>query len=96
MAQAIVTPLHLTANTAGTLVKTGLGQLSVVVINTLGGAGNVLTIYDDVNSATAGNRIAVIDTSVALGSLVYDVVMSRGIFVVLAGGSAADLTIGFS
>jgi hypothetical protein len=68
--------------------------LGSVVINKLGAASNTLTIYDDV-SAVAANVIAVIDTTRTGigGGLDYNVVMSRGIFMVMATGTAADITI---
>ncbi len=68
--------------------------LGSVVINKLGATGNTLTIYDDTSAVTA-NIIAVIDTtrSGIGGGLDYNVVMSRGIFMVMATGTAADITI---
>jgi hypothetical protein len=86
---------YINANTAGTLVSGNGGcVLGSVIINKVGATGNTLTIYDD-TAATAANAIAAIDTTrVGLGgNLDFNVVMSRGIFVVLASGTAADLTI---
>ena len=67
--------------------------LAVVTINTRGTAPNVLTLYDGPD-ATAP-VIAVIDTSVSIGTLLYEVNTNTGLTAVLAGGGAADVTIGW-
>lgn len=84
---------HIAANTAGTLIRTGRGVFSEVTINTKGATGNLLTVYD--GTSTGGTVIASIDTTVAVGSFLYDVRVEVGIYVVLASGTAADLTIGW-
>lgn len=66
-------------------------MLSSVTINTKGATGNTLTIYDGVDAG--GTVIAVIDTTSALGTFLYDLLAFTGLFAVLATGTAADITI---
>jgi len=84
--------LHVNANTAGQTVSPNSGAiLKRVVINTVGAAGNTLTIFD--GTSTGGKVIAVANTTnAAVPSLDYNVVASSGIFITLATGTAADLT----
>jgi len=65
--------------------------LSSVTINTKGATGNTLTIYDGVDAT--GAVIAVIDTTSALGTFLFDILALTGLFAVLASGTAADITI---
>lgn len=90
---------HLSAN--GTTVVftpvTGVGSsyaiLHSIVINTKGASANTLAVYNDV-SAVAGNQIAAIDsTNAAIGAILLDVKCTLGITVVLATGTAADITV---
>jgi len=83
---------HLATNTT-TLVKTGLGVLSSVVINKAGATGNIATIYDGVDAG--GTVIAVVDTTSAR-SLVYNCAFTVGLTVVMATGTAADLTVNYT
>jgi hypothetical protein len=92
MAQNVGKPAHLATNTT-LLVRTGLGQLMTVTINTKGLTGNTLKIYDGVDGT--GVLIANIDTTAALGSFLYDVIVAAGIFAEMATGTAADVTIVF-
>lgn len=83
--------LHLNAN-GTTTVKSGAGVLRRIVINTRGGILNTLTIYD--NTTATGAVIGVVDTSGAeAGAFDYELGFTTGLTVVLAGGTAADITI---
>ena len=88
MAQTIHYPLHINVNGSYTPQGKVLGG---VTVNTKGSGGNTLTIYNGVD-ATAP-VLAVLDTTSALGTFLYDLLAINGLFVVLAGGDAADLTI---
>lgn len=93
MPQTIMEPFHIAANSTGALIKTGRGQLGEVTINTKGATSNLLTLYDGLS--TAGTVIAIIDTTIAVGTFLYDVRFETGLYYVLAAGTAADLTIGY-
>lgn len=84
---------HLAAN-ATTLLKTGQGLLHCITINTKGATANTLTLYD--NTAGSGTVIGVIDTTAAAQSLFYDVVFNTGLTVVIATGTAADVTVAWT
>lgn len=81
---------HLNAN-GTTTVKSGAGVLRRIVINTRGGILNTLTIYD--NTTATGAVIGVVDTVAAGGAFNYELDFTTGLTVVLAGGTAADITI---
>lgn len=83
--------LNITANTAGTTVKTGQGTLVAVMINTKGASGNVVTFYD--NTAASGTKIATIDTTSSLTYLPYNAAFTIGLTVVMATGTPADITL---
>ena len=82
--------LHLNAN-GTTTVKSGAGVLRRIVINTRGGIVNTLTIYN--NTAATGAVIGAVDTVNAGGAFDYELDFTTGLTVVLAGGTAADITI---
>ena len=82
--------LHLNAN-GTTTVKSGAGVLRRIIINTRGGVVNTLTIYD--NTTATGAVIGVVDTANAGGAFDYELDFTTGLTVVLAGGTAADITI---
>lgn len=82
--------LHLNAN-GTTTVKSGAGVLRRIVINTRGGILNTLTIYD--NTTATGAVIGVVDTVNAGGAFDYELDFTTGLTVVLAVGTAADITI---
>jgi len=82
--------LHLNAN-GTTTVKSGAGVLRRIVINTRGGIVNTLTIYD--NTTATGAVIGAVDTVNAGGAFNYELDFTTGLTVVLAGGTAADITI---
>lgn len=67
--------------------------LAVVTINTRGTAGNTLTLYDGPNASSS--VIATIDTTVSIGTLLYEVNTNTGLTAVMATGGAADVTVGW-
>ncbi len=90
MAQALHYAYHISAN--GTyLIKAGLGTIGTVTVNSRGTGGNTLTLYDGTDAT--GTVLAVIDTTAAQGSYLFDLLIGTGIFVELVGGVAADVTV---
>lgn len=83
------TAYNTAANTAGFQVKNGTGIFHGITINT-GGVTSSATFYD--GTSTAGTKLATVST-LAIGSLFYDIELATGLFVVLAGGTPADVTI---
>jgi hypothetical protein len=82
---------NVNANGTTTLVSRA-GRLHSITFNTKGASSNTLTVYD--NTAGSGTKIATIDTTaVSPGVWVLDVWFTTGLTVVLATGTAADVTI---
>ena len=82
---------NLSAN-ATTTIKSGSGIFHGVTINNVGAGGNTLTVYD--NTAGSGTVIATIDTVELNGRyLPFDVRFGTGLTVVMATGTAADITV---
>lgn len=69
--------------------------LKRIVINTKGASSNVATLYDsdEDTGANAEQRIGAIDTTVQPGFIDYDLILQKGIYIVLATGTAANLTV---
>jgi hypothetical protein len=89
--------LHVAANTAagGAVISVNGGAvLGSVIINSPGGAGNVLTLYDGQGTAAPARVIAIakVDNATIPG-LDYNIVAPSGLWYTLLGGTAADLTI---
>lgn len=80
---------NLKAN-ATTTIKSGVGRLHSLTINTKG-ITNTITVYD--NTAGSGTTIATIDTTLSQETLTFDLAFTTGLTVVIAGGTAADITI---
>jgi hypothetical protein len=78
--------------TTATLI-TGNGFLHAVTINTKGATANTLALYDGVDAT--GVLIGTIDTTAAIGTLHYDVSVGVGLYVALANGTAADVTVSY-
>lgn len=74
-----------------TVVKSGLGILHAITVNSTGTL-NTATVYD--NTAGSGSTIATIGT-VSQGTIPYDIAFHNGLTVVLAGGVAADVTVSY-
>lgn len=81
--------IPLPANPAGKLV------LVRIVVNTKGASSNTATIYD--SNETLGTapelRKGALDTVNTLGSVEYGFPMYNGIYIVVATGTAADMTV---
>jgi len=92
MAQTVGKAVRVATNTT-LLVRSGLGQLISVTINKKGLTGNTLKVYDGLDAT--GTLLADIDTTTALGTFLYDTIVATGIFVDMATGTAADVTIVF-
>jgi hypothetical protein len=90
--QVGATPYNTAANTAGHLVKSGAGVLRSISINTPGLTSSCV-LYDG-TAVEGGVKLATIGT-LAQGSLQFDLAFDVGLFMVLAGGTAADVTVGF-
>ena len=82
---------HLNAN-ATTAINANPGFLHTITINTAGAAANTITVYD--HPSGVGNVLAVID-SVAVGktTYVFDCKFLLGLTIVIATGTAADITV---
>jgi hypothetical protein len=76
-----------------TVIKSAPGWLHSLTINTKGASGNTATIYD--NTAASGTKIATIDTTAQIQSLLFDAAFTTGLTIVLATGTAADLTVSY-
>lgn len=82
---------NLAAN-ATTTVKTGAGTLDSIVINTVGASANTITVYD--NTAGSGTKIATVDGTIAGGTrIIYNVAFTTGLTIVIATGTAANITV---
>lgn len=80
---------HIATNTT-TTVKSGAGHLHSISINTKG-LTNTATVYD--NTAGSGTVIGILDTTIGVSTLMYDLAFATGLTIVTAGGTSADLTI---
>lgn len=76
-----------------TTVKSGVGTLHAITINTKGASANTATVYD--NTVASGMKIATIDTTDGVGTITYDVAFGTGLTIVLATGTAADITVAY-
>ena len=77
---------------ATTTIKSGPGRLKSITINTAGASSNTVTVYD--NTAGSGDTIATIDGTAAEQTLDYGgVEFTTGLTVVIATGTAADITV---
>lgn len=87
---------HISALTAGVAIGPS-GQsvrLRSVTINTKGAAANLLTLYN--GNAIGADIVAIIDTTVTFGTLLFDCTLLAGLFVVNAAGTSADITIAWT
>jgi hypothetical protein len=76
-----------------TTVKAGAGWLHSITINTKGSSGNTCVVYD--NTSASGTRLAGIDTTSQIQTLLFDVAFNTGLTVVLAMGTSADITVSY-
>lgn len=82
--------VHMNAN--GVQEVNGPLPLGIVAINTKGAGSNTLTLEEKHADGTS-STIAVIDTTVGIGSIDYGQLMLDGLRATLATGTAADVTI---
>lgn len=82
------TPKNITAN-ANTQVKAGSGVFQRLTINTAG-TTSTFTAYDGTDNT--GTKIGTFTTT-AQGSVAVNAYFATGLFVVTAGGAAADVTV---
>jgi hypothetical protein len=86
---------HIAAN-GTSAIRTGPCVLHAVSVNKAGASSNTATVYDNATGGTS-NTVAIIDTTRSgLGYIQYDVTLLNGLQVVVATGTAADLTICWS
>lgn len=83
------TAYNTASDTAGYQVKSGAGIWQGISINTAG-LTSTATLYDGLS--TAGTKLATIST-LAQNSMRYDIAFATGLFLVLTGGTPADITI---
>lgn len=70
-------------------------MLVAIIINTKGGSSNTATLYDS-NSTLGANaelKKAKIDTTAYAGRIDYGIPLYNGIYIVVATGTAADISI---
>jgi hypothetical protein len=79
------------ANNAGAQIKTGPGVFASLNVNTVGVTSSI-TLYD--GTSTAGKKLGTYST-LALGQQPQNLAFTAGLFAVLAGGTPADVTVGF-
>ena len=77
------------ANNAGLQLKTGTGVAAGITVNTAGLTSSV-TLYD--GTSTAGVKLGTFST-LAVGSLQFNMGFTAGLFAVVAGGTPADVTV---
>lgn len=80
----------MTTNTTS-LIRTGATLLHGITINTKGASSNTIKIYD--GTSASGTLKATIDSTVTVGLWAYDMVLDTGLFVAVATGTAADITV---
>ena len=81
--------IPLPANPAGKLV------LVRIIVNTKGASSNTAAIYDSNETIGANNerKKGTLDTVNTIGSIEYGLPMFNGIYIVVATGTAADMTV---
>ncbi len=80
------------ANTAGNQIKTGVGVLKAVNVNTAG-LTSAIVLYD--GTSTAGVKLGTFST-LALGYALRNIAFSVGLFAVVTGGTPADVTVEYT
>jgi hypothetical protein len=86
------TPANYAANNTGVAVKGTAGVLRGLSVNTAGVTSTV-TLYD--GASTGGTKLGTWASTTA-GSWQFNITFSTGLFAVLAGGTAADVTITYN
>lgn len=80
------------SNSAGAQVKTGAGVLRGINVNTAG-LTSAIVLYD--GTSTSGTKLGSFST-LALATVALNWNFSTGLFVVLTGGTPADVTVVYS
>lgn len=75
---------------ATTTLKTGVGVLRAICVNTKG-ATSTVNVFD--NTAGSGTLIATMDTTAGVGCSTFNAAFVTGLTVVTAGGTPADITV---
>ena len=83
---------HIAAN-GNTNVAAAPVELCNVCINSLGASSNILTLYDTNTGSAAGNVIGVFSTTATVVVLNFNVQCKLGLFAVMSGGTAGDVTL---
>jgi hypothetical protein len=83
--------LNFAANTAGTQIKTGMGTLLGVTVNTAGTGAAILTLYD--GTSTAGPVIGAFSTLAVIALDLQPVKFVTGLFAVVAGTTSGNITV---
>ncbi len=83
------TPYNTAANTAGHAVSSAPGVFCGLTVNPPG-VGSTATLYD--GASTAGTKLATVATTAQV-SLTHNIALTTGLFMVLAGGTPADVTV---
>jgi hypothetical protein len=76
-----------------TLVKTGVGKLHAVIINSKGTVASAISVYDALTAT--GTPFAVIDSLNLAGTFTYDIDFSTGLTIVTTGTVAPNVTIAY-
>jgi hypothetical protein len=82
---------HLAANGSTNAIKSGIGILHALTINTKGSAANTITIYDSL-TAGSGTVIAQFDSTTLIQCFILDAIFLVGLSVTVATGTAGDYT----
>lgn len=77
--------------TTTTVVKSGVGVLRGITVNTLGSVASTVTIYD--NTAGSGTKIGTINSLTLSGQFEFDIAFATGLTVVTTG--APDITVAY-
>lgn len=72
-------------------IKSAAGLLQHVNITKKGSGSSSVSLYD--STSGTGNPIAVIDTDNYIGGLTFNVAFSSGLRIVIAGGTAAEVSV---
>ncbi len=83
------TPYNTAANTAGHAVSSAAGAFIGLTVNTVG-VTSTATFYDGTDNT--GTKLATVATTAQV-SLTYNIALTTGLFVVLAGATPADVTV---
>jgi hypothetical protein len=78
---------------ATTTVKSGVGELHAITVNSKGTVASTITVYD--NTAGSGAKIATIDSLNQSGTMVYNVAFANGLTLVTTGTVAPDVTVSY-